>query len=61
MIIWDVKIGKKTVLRFTNEATARIVAKAIDDGEMYDEPSYVVDSRGPRKPSPKIKATVRKK
>ena len=60
MIIWDVKIGAKTVLRFKSEATAKTVADAINSGEMYEEPATVADTRAPRKAAPKATAKVRR-
>ena len=59
MIVWDVRIGKKTVLRFKSESTAQMIADAINSGELYDDTAVIVDTRGPRRPAPKMRATTR--
>ena len=59
MIVWEVKAGKAT-LKFKSEAVANLVRDAINAGGLYDEPATVTDSRGPRQPTPKTKATVKK-
>ncbi len=58
MIIWEVKVDK-AVIRMTDGPKAQAVADLINSGGLYE--AVVTDSRGPRKPAPKTKATVKAK
>ena len=58
MTIWDVKVDK-AVIRMTDEGKANQVADLINSGGLYE--AVVTDSRGPRKPAPTTKATVKAK